>query len=132
MIRSTSLALVSTLLLSTAALAMDRTDNLPNKGTVTISGEVAKISDKDEFDLAYDGGMIHVDTNAAWPNIFHKDANNATKQLAVGDHVVVTGKIDNNFFSKREIEAHSLSFENGGQIFSYEHNKDKDSMNVSR
>jgi hypothetical protein len=134
MIRITSLMLFGLMAVSSTAYAADnaRTDNLPEKGSVTIAGTVSKITDSDEFDLSYDGGMIHVDTNDAWPNIFKKDANNAAKQLMVGDHVVVMGKIDDNFFSKREIDAKSLRFEQGGQIFSYGDMYKKDSMNVSR
>jgi len=136
MIRTLALALAATTALSTAALALDnaRTDNLPERGMITIAGTVAKITDADEFDLNYEGGTIHVDTNDAWPNIFKKDANNATKQLAVGDHVVVDGRIDNNFFAKREIDAKSLRFEQGGQIFTYGYGSasEKGNLNVSR
>ncbi len=133
MIRISSLAILGTLAISTAAFAaMEKTDNLPEKGTVIIAGKVGTIEGGDQFTLNYDGGTIRVDTNDAWPNIFKKDANTATKQLTVGDNVVVTGKIDDNFFSKREIDAKSLRFEQGGQIFSYGDGAPKDAMNVSR
>ena len=86
---------------------------------VTVAGTVAAIGSGDEFELNYGTGSIKVDTNDAWPNLFKTEANNAGKYLKEGDHVVVNGIIDDNWFARKEIDAHSLRFQNGGQIISY-------------
>jgi uncharacterized protein YdeI (BOF family) len=98
----------------------DRTDNLPDNGMISLTGTVERVINNDEFDLSYGGGVIRVDTNDAWPNLFKRDANTAARQLSVGDRVSVMGKIDNNFFTKREVDAYSLRHEQGGEIFNYE------------
>lgn len=87
---------------------------------VTLSGTVGGVSDKDEFTLNYGGGTIKVDTNDAWPNLFNRDANNATRYIREGDRVVVTGKVDDNWFTQRELDAYSLRHQRGSEVFNYE------------
>jgi uncharacterized protein YdeI (BOF family) len=102
------------------SMRAERTDNLPDNGMISLTGTVERVVNNDEFDINYGGGTMRVDTNDAWPNLFKRDANVAGKQLSVGDRVYVMGKIDNNFFTKREIDAYSLRHEQGGEIFNYE------------
>jgi uncharacterized protein YdeI (BOF family) len=69
---------------------------------VTVSGSVGEIVDADEFTLNHAGGKIRVDTNDYWANLFRKDA---VEVLKPGDTVTVTGVVDDNFFTKKEIDA---------------------------
>lgn len=94
-----------------------------NDAYVTLSGTVGAITDDDEFTLNYGGGQIEVDTNDAWPNLFNSDANNAARVINKGDHVVVSGKIDNDWFGERELDAYSLRHQRGKEVFNYENSK---------
>lgn len=96
---------------------------MQNDAYVTISGTVASIEEDDEFVLNHKGGQIEVDTNDAWRNLFKRDAANAAKALTVGDRVTVTGRIDDDWFGDRELDAYSLRHERGGQVFNYEPTK---------
>lgn len=75
-------------------------------GYVTISGTVADILDGDRFMLDYGNGKIQVDTNDAIRNWFKSNASFGIKK---GDKVTVTGKLDNNWFTKKEIDAYSIT-----------------------
>ncbi len=79
---------------------------LPDNSYVTISGTVAEVLDADEFTVNYSGGTIKVDTNDAWPNLFRKEA---LEMLKPGDRVTITGKVDDNLFARKEIDASSIS-----------------------
>lgn len=84
-----------------------------NDAYITLTGTVGNIIDDDEFQLNHAGGVITVDTNDSWPDLFRKDAPTLLK---TGDRVTVTGKVDNNLFSTNEIEAYRL--EVSGEQFS--------------
>lgn len=104
-------AITAMLLSTTAVVAMDKKDTTMNKrlkddSYVTLSGTVSEISDSDEFTLTHAGGNIKVDTNDKWPNLFAKGAENVLK---VGDKVRVTGEIDDDLFTGKEIEATSVA-----------------------
>lgn len=86
---------------------------LNDNAYVTLSGTVGEITDADEFMLKYKGYRIQVDTNDYWPNLFGKDA---IQVLKPGDKVTVTGKVDDNWFTKKEIDATSIS--TGGKNYS--------------
>jgi len=73
-------------------------------GYVTVSGTVSRVLDKDRFSLDYGNGVTQIDYDDALHDLFHKSA----RQLKVGDKVTVTGKIDDNWFSKHEILASSI------------------------
>lgn len=92
----------------------------PDDSYITLSGTVGSMVDQDEFYLNYGKGRVKVDTNDKWPNMFKPEANNVTRVLKEGDHVVVTGKVDDNWFTNREIEASSIRHQRGGQVFSYD------------
>lgn len=117
-------ALVISLVAGAAAYAADTRESTPApaaavaKGTdkdgnvkfendayITLSGTVGEITDEDAFTLNHAGGIIEVDTNAAWPDLFAGTGS----MLKTGDRVSVTGKVDNNLFSANEIEAYRLS-----------------------
>src|SRR5688572_22201289 len=73
---------------------------------VTLTGKVASVTENDAFQLDYGKGVIRVDTNDGRSNIFQGADANAGNVLREGDQVTVTGRIDNNWFSEREIDAH--------------------------
>lgn len=87
---------------------------------VTISGTVGSLIDDDEFYLNYGSGRVKVDTNDKWANMFKADANNAGRVLKEGDRIVVSGRVDNNWFANREIDATSIRHQSGGQVFAYD------------
>lgn len=91
-----------------AAKGTDKSGNIKfeNDAYITISGTVGEITDGDEFMLNHAGGMIKVDTNDTWPDLF---ANDAATLLKTGDRVSVTGKVDNNLFTTNEIEAYRMT-----------------------
>ncbi len=79
--------------------------NLKDDAYVTINGTVEKISEGDAFTLRYAGGTIGVDTNDTWPFLFNNDS---TDLLRVGDKVTVIGQVDDNFFTRKEVDASSI------------------------
>ena len=99
-------ALSATMLFGTSALAEDGTMKqrkmLKDDTHVTLSGTVGKIMDGDEFELRHKNGSIKVDTNDRWPNLFSQDASEILK---TGDKVRVSGVVDDNLFTKKEIDA---------------------------
>lgn len=91
-----------------------------NDAYITISGTVGNIVEEDEFQLNHAGGLITVDTNDAWPDLFRTEA---ATMLKTGDRVSVTGKVDNNLFSGDEIEAYRLSVagDTYGRVYTNQH-----------
>jgi len=71
--------------------------------------------------LRYKGGTIKVDTNDYWPNLFSADAAEA---LRTGDRVMVTGLVDDNFFTAKEIDANNITLQgkNYSRVYSYNSN----------
>ncbi|MGE0753598.1 MAG: NirD/YgiW/YdeI family stress tolerance protein [Alphaproteobacteria bacterium] len=104
-------SLSAVMLASTSVLAADTTNTTTNKRLkddmyVTLHGTVKEVTDKDEFTMNYNGGIIKVDTNDKWPNLFTEGAELV---LRPGDAVRVAGEIDDNYFAGKEIEATSLT-----------------------
>ncbi|MBI1301759.1 MAG: NirD/YgiW/YdeI family stress tolerance protein [Alphaproteobacteria bacterium] len=93
--------------------------NLTHNDYVTLSGSVARIMDGDEFELNYGSGMIKVDTNDTWPELFKAETNRVTNMLKTGDRVTVTGRVDKNWLTANEIEAEVISLSNGNSIVTY-------------
>ena len=76
---------------------------------VSISGEVESVT-PDAFVLDFGEGMITVEMDDG-----DRDADGY--KLIAGDHVTVTGKIDDDLFETRTIEASSVYVENIGTRF---------------
>ena len=93
--------------------------NLVNNSYVTLSGVVGEVTEGDEFELRYGGGTVMVDTNDTWPDLFKKDASMFIK---TGDRITVTGRVDANFFDKKEIEAYRLTVHNDNYYRTYTNN----------
>lgn len=68
---------------------------------VVLTGNITEIR-SDEFDLNYGSGMITVELDG-W-----KWTGNETAYLEVGDSVTVSGKLDDDLFEGREVEADNL------------------------
>src|SRR5690606_14607894 len=62
---------------------------------VRLTGEISRIVDGDKFMLRYGDGEILVDADDV-------DFTNATR-LAIGDEVIVFGKVDKDWFKKKEL-----------------------------
>ena len=111
-IKSSLIAMSIGLLYVSAAPAQDATSTaapaaqIPDNTYITISGLVSKVDDGDEFELTYAGGTIEVDTNDSWPGLFKKDS---TDLIKTGDHVTVSGRIDDNYFTGKELDAYALT-----------------------
>jgi len=73
-------------------------------GYVTISGTISKVLDNDRFELDYGNGFTQIDCDDALHDVFEKSGH----RIKVGDKVTVTGKIDNNWFTKHEILVSSI------------------------
>ena len=73
-------------------------------GYVTLSGTVSRILDTDRFVLDYGNGMTQIDYDDALHELFKK----IDRKIKAGDKVTVTGKIDRNWFAKREILVSSI------------------------
>ena len=71
---------------------------------LTLSGVVSKILDKDRFDLDYGNGVAQIDCDDALHDLLAK----SIRKIKAGDKVTVTGKIDNQWFAKREILVSSI------------------------
>ncbi len=113
--RNTLSALALTLALGSAMSAYAATDPqaLRNDSYVTLSGTIGKVLDGDEFMLKTAEGDIKIDTNDTWPGLFDNAAGTFLKQ---GDKVTVTGQVDDNYFTAKEIDAYSISYR--GQDYS--------------
>lgn len=81
----------------------------PDDTWVSISGEVESVA-PDAFVLDFDEGMITVEMDDG-----DRDAD--AYKLIAGDRVTVTGKIDDDLFETRTIEASSVYVENIGTRF---------------
>jgi uncharacterized protein YdeI (BOF family) len=75
-------------------------------GYVTISGTVSKILDSDRFVLDYGNGVTQVDCDDA----LHELLKKSDRKIKTGDKVTVSGKIDNEWFTKREILVSSILY----------------------
>jgi len=73
-------------------------------GYVTLSGIVSKILDKDRFELDYGNGVTQIDYDDALHDLYTK----SDRKIKAGDKVTVTGKIDNAWFTKRQILVSSI------------------------
>jgi len=73
-------------------------------GYVTLSGTVSKILDNDRFVLDYGNGITQVDCDDA----LHDLLKRSPRKIKTGDKVTVSGKIDNSWFTKREILVSSI------------------------
>lgn len=114
---------------ATAALAATNTTTkaLENDSYVALSGTVGEITDGDEFMLNTASGSITVDTNDEWPGLFKSDVG---RILSTGDKVTVTGRIDENLFTQKELEAYSLSHE-GESFTTYYYNTNANDYDYS-
>ncbi len=73
----------------------------PDESPVVLTGTIQSVSD-DEFVLSYGTGAITVEMeNWDWDD-------SKMKNLSVGDRVTVTGRIDDDLFEGREIEADNI------------------------
>lgn len=70
--------------------------------TVVLSGVVTEVDD-DEFELRYGNNEIEVELED-----WDWDDDTLERVLKTGDRVVVSGEIDDDWFSDREIEAHNF------------------------
>ncbi len=73
-------------------------------GYVTLSGTVSKILDENRFELDYGNGITQIDYDNALRDLFE----NIDRKIKAGDKVTVTGRLDNNWFTKREILVSSI------------------------
>ena len=73
-------------------------------GYVTLSGTISKVLDNDRFLLDYKNGVTQVDCDDA----LHELLKKAGHRIKAGDKVTVTGKIDDHWFTKREILISSI------------------------
>jgi uncharacterized protein YdeI (BOF family) len=73
-------------------------------GYVTLSGTVSKILDENRFELDYGNGITQIEYDDALRDLF----KNIDRKIKAGDKVTVTGKLDNNWFTKREILVSSI------------------------
>lgn len=120
-----SLPAAATILLASSATAHAETGALVNAqdGTyISITGTVGRVLDTDEFVLKTTNGDINVDTNDRWPMLFNKTANQRT--LTAGDKVMVRGIIDDNYFTKKEIDAESIAQIGSGYTTVYYYDTD--------
>lgn len=75
-------------------------------GYVTLSGTVSKILDPDRFELDYGNGKTQIDYDDALRELFKRTDRKI--KIKAGDKVTVTGRLDNNWFVKREILVSSI------------------------
>jgi uncharacterized protein YdeI (BOF family) len=97
--------------------------DLTHNDYVTLSGTVGKVLSGDEFELNYGAGMIKVDTNDAWPELFQQDRDKAAYRVKTGDRVTVTGRVDKNWMTANEIEAETITYGSGAMTTTYRHPK---------
>lgn len=91
-------ALAAIILISPAHAADPET--APDDTWITVSGTVTTVS-PDTFKLDYGGGVILIEMDD-W------DADADAYKVVEGDRVTVTGKVDDDLFEKRSIEASSV------------------------
>ena len=75
------------------------TQYIGEDASVRLVGEVSKV-DGDDFWLRYNGGAIKVDAGGI---------DMPKGSLSAGDKVVVTGKVDDHFFTEKDIDASSIT-----------------------
>lgn len=75
-------------------------------GYVTLSGTVSRILDNDRFILDYGNGVTQVNYDDALHDLFKK----TKRTIKTDDKVTVIGKIDNKWFTSREILASSIIY----------------------
>jgi len=98
------------LVLAPAAIALAEDPYMKaNDSWVTVSGEVESVS-PNRFILDYGKGLITVEMDDG-----DRDAD--AYKLLEGDEVTVSGRIDDDFFERRSIEAASIYVENIGTTF---------------
>lgn len=103
--------------------------NLQDDAYVTLSGTVGKILGKNAFELNYKGGMIKVTTDEAWNSLY--DTKSAYS-LKTGQRVTVSGIVDDNWFTRKEIDAHAVNvMGQGGQAYSYNRGNDAKNQNMN-
>lgn len=95
----TAISATASLLLFTPAVFAADPKTAPDNTWVSVYGEVTSVT-PDTFELKYDSGKITVEFDD-WDN----DAD--AYKLVTGDKVTVTGKIDDDLFETRKIEASS-------------------------
>ncbi len=93
--------------------------DLMHNDYVTLSGTVGKMVSGDEFELNYGSGVIRVDTNDTWPELFKADKARTVPMLKTGDRVTVTGRVDKNWMTANEIEAETVTFGSGNYTTTY-------------
>lgn len=106
--RNVLIMLLSGGLLAFPALAQDPYAQ-PDDTWISISGEVESVA-PDAFVLDFDEGVITVEMDDG-----DRDAD--AYKLVAGDRVTVYGKIDDDLFETRTIEASSVYVENIGTVF---------------
>jgi len=84
-------------------------DQLEDDAWITLEGSVSAVSD-DEFRLQYGPHSIEVEFD-------DDDRDAASYMLNEGDKVIVTGRVDDDFFEEAEIEAHTVFVESAGTTF---------------
>jgi uncharacterized protein YdeI (BOF family) len=125
-----TLSIATAITLTSIASAQAENTTLKDGAYVSLTGTVGKIIDTDEFMLKTKMGDIKVDTNDNWPMLFgEKAGDNFTNILTTGDRVTVRGNVDDNYFTKKEIDATNIGFTGQGYTKVYYH-KDSD-MNDS-
>ncbi len=94
---------------------------------VTLSGKVAKFTDGDDFELVQkNGGTIMIDTNDDAYDMFgDKEAKDV---LPLNSQVTVTGQVDDNLFTEKEIDATSIRFKGKEYLSTFVSDEDKESM----
>ncbi len=88
--------------LAAAGHAQDRVTDAPSDSQISLSGKVASI-DQDSFVLDYGAGRVRVDLEDGldwFPT--------GTPGLTIGEPVTVNGRIDDDTFANRELEASSI------------------------
>jgi uncharacterized protein YdeI (BOF family) len=88
--------------LAVASYAQDRVTDAPSDSQISLSGKVASI-EQDSFVLDYGAGRVRVDLEDGldWFPV-------GTPGLTIGEPVTVNGRIDDDTFANRELEASSI------------------------
>lgn len=104
--------LIAATSLAFASYAQDSVSDAPPASEISLSGKVAAI-EQDSFMLDYGAGRVRVDL---------KDGLDwfpaGTPGLTIGEPVTVNGKIDDDMFDTREIEANSI-YRQSNQTYLY-------------
>lgn len=94
--------LAAAMALAAASSAQERVADAPSDSQISLSGKVASI-DRDSFVLDYGAGRVRVDLEDGldwFPT--------GMPGLTIGEPVTVNGRIDDNTFANRELEASSI------------------------